>query len=185
MQAFYLVCAIAGAAVLILQLVGAGLHEADVHGLDGHDGHEAIAHGLHLFSVRAISAGLALFGTTGWFAMRAGWPALLALPASLVVGFAAMAGVAAALRAMARLESDGTLQLANAIGLDGTVHLGIPESGRGAGKVLLTLQGRLVELPAMTVGPALPTGAAITVIDVRADDVLEVRTAASLLQDEV
>jgi len=51
--------------------------------------------------------------------------------------------------------------------------------------VLLTLQGRLVELPAVTAGPALPTGAAITVVDVRADDTLEVRTATSLLQDEV
>jgi hypothetical protein len=64
------------------------------------------------------------------------------------------------------------------------VHLSIPEGGRGAGKVMLTVQGRLVELPAVTSGPSLPTGAVITVVDVRDDDVLEVRTVTSL-QDEV
>ena len=183
MQGFYLVCALAGAAILILQLVGAGLHDAD---LDGHDlAHgEALSHGLHLFSVRAIAAGLALFGTTGWFAARNGWPAILGFPAALAVGGLGMLAVAITMRAMSRLESDGTLRLANAIGLDGTVHLAIPESGRGAGKVMLTVQGRLVELPAVTTGPALPTGASITVVDVRDDDVLEVRTITSL-QDEV
>jgi hypothetical protein len=187
MQAFYLVCAVAGAAVLILQLVGAGLHgvDGDGHDLAAHDGHEALAHGLHLFSVRAIAAGLALFGTTGWFAARRGWSALLAFPAALAVGAIGMIAVAATLRAMGRLESDGTLQLSNAIGLDGTVHLAIPGSGSGAGKVMLTVQGRLVELPAVTTGPALPTGASVTVVDVRGDDVLEVRTASSFLLDEV
>ncbi|HYD55228.1 MAG TPA: hypothetical protein VEA99_21520 [Gemmatimonadaceae bacterium] len=188
MQAFYLVCAIAGATVLILQLVGAGLHEADASGADVHEasgGHEALSHGLHLFSVRAIAAGLAFFGTTGWFATRNGWSQLLALPAALLLGSAGLVAVAFALRQMGRLESDGTLQLANAIGLDGTVHLSIPEQQRGAGKVMLTVQGRLVELPAVTSGPALPTGAPVTVVDVRDDDVLEVRTATSILQDEV
>jgi hypothetical protein len=179
MQAFYLVCAVAGAAVLILQLVGAGLHgvDADGHDLAAHGGHEVASHGLHLFSVRALTAALAFFGVTGWFALRAGWPNALAVVAALVAGGLAMIGVSAALRSMQRLESDGTLQVHNAIGLDGVVHLQIPSAGAGAGKVLMTVQGRLVELPAVTGGAAIPTGAAVTVVDVRDDNVLDVRPA--------
>jgi hypothetical protein len=185
MQALFLVCAIAGAAFLILQLIGAGLGDSDHAGVgDGHDAHEALSHGLHLFSVRALTAGLALFGTTGWFAIRAGWPSLLALAAALPVGFAAMAGIAYALRSIGRLESDGAVNIANAIGLDGVVHLRIPESGTGAGKVMVTVQGRLVELPAVTSGPELPTGVPVTVVDARGDT-LDVRSAGHSFIDEV
>lgn len=189
MLGFYLVCALAGIGLLVLQLVGAGLGDGDAHA-GGHDhdgahvGHESISHGLHLFSVRALTAGAALFGVTGWFATRAGWPSILAFVAAVVLGVAGVIGVAMALRGMGRFESDGTLQVANAIGLDGTVHLRIPAAGDGVGKVILTVQGRLMELPAVSSGPELPTGVAVTVVDVRGDDVLEVRSA-STLSDEV
>lgn len=186
MTGFFLVCALAGAGLLLLQLLGAGLGDGDADAQDGHAGaHEALSHGLHLFGVRSLTAGLALFGTVGWFALRAGWPLLVALPVALTVGLLAMLGVAVALRSMTRLESDGTLRLENALGLDGTVHLSVPEGDAGAGKVMLTLQGRLVELPAVTTGPELPTGAPVTVVDVRQGGVLEVRAAGSLFSDEV
>jgi membrane protein implicated in regulation of membrane protease activity len=195
MQTFFLICALVGTATLLLQLVGAGLHEVDVHtdvhadllanAHDGHDGHEAISHGLHLFSTRALAAGLAFFGTTGWFALRAGWLAMLAIPAALLTGVAATVIVASVLRAMNRLESDGTLQVTNAIGQEGTVYLAVPGDDRGMGKVHVTVQGRLAEFPAVTSGPALSTGSAVIVIDIRDNDVLEVRTATSILQDEV
>ena len=190
MLGFYLVCALAGVGLLALQLVGAGLGDGDAHGHAGdhahgaHVGHESLSHGLHLFSVRALTAGAALFGVTGWFATRAGWPSVVAFVAAVVFGLAGMVGVAMALRAMTRFESDGTLRVANAIGLDGTVHLRVPAAGDGVGKVMLTVQGRLMELPAVSSGPELPTGTAVTVVDVRGDDVLEVRSA-STLSDEV
>lgn len=187
MTGFYLVCALVGAGLLILQLVGAGLGDGDAHahGGDGHGGHEALSHGLHLFSVRSLTAGLALFGTVGWFAQRDGFPTLVAFPVALTAGLLAMLGVSLALRSMTRLESDGTLRLENALGLDGTVHLSVPERDAGAGKIMLTVQGRLVELPAVTSGPGLPTGAPVTVVDVRESGVVEVRAAGSLLSDEV
>jgi hypothetical protein len=192
MSAFFLVCAIVGVATLVLQVFGAGLHEIDVHA-DLHDmsgghgaSHDSASHGLHLFSIRALAAGFAFFGTTGWFAMRAGWLALLAIPSALLIGFVAMFAVAIVMRSMTRLESDGTMQIANAIGLDGRVHLSVPASGEGMGKVLLTVQGRLVELKAVTTGPEeLATGSTVTVVDVRSDDVLEVRSSNSNFQDEV
>jgi hypothetical protein len=181
MASLFLLCALLGTVLLVLQLVGAGLGDADAHTgvgeLHAVDAIEQASHGLHLFSVRALTAALAFFGVAGWFALRGGWPMPLAFIAALATGGAAMIGVATVLRSMRRLESDGTLQVRNAIGLDGVVHLQIPSAGAGAGKVLMTVQGRLVELPAVTGGAAIPTGAAVTVVDVRDDDVLDVRPA--------
>lgn len=180
MSSLFLVCALVGAGLLVLQLVGTGLDHGELHAGDhggGHGAHEAMSHGLHLFGVRSLTAGLAFFGTAGWLALRAGWSPLLALPAAVLAAFVAMVGVAMVLRSMTRLESDGTLRYANALGLDGRVHVSIPAARDGAGKVMLTLQGRLVELPAVTVGEAIPTGTAVTVVDVGDDDVLEVRPA--------
>jgi len=180
MAALFLVCALVGAGLLVLQLVGAGLDHGELHAGDhgaGGGAHDAFSHGLHLFGVRSLTAALAFFGTAGWLALRAGWSPLLALPAAVLAGLVAMVGVAMMLRSMTRLESDGTLRYANALGLDGRVHVSIPGARDGAGKVMLTLQGRLVELPAVTTGAAIPTGTAVTVVDVQDDDVLEVRPA--------
>src|SRR5687767_6806976 len=107
MQNFFLACALLGTAVVVLQLVFglAGAH--DVH----HDTPHDVAHaehaehpseGLHLFSVRALTAGLACFGAAGLGALALGWPVLLALPAATMIGLAAMVAVAWALRAMLR-----------------------------------------------------------------------------------
>jgi hypothetical protein len=56
-----------------------------------------------------------------------------------------------------------------------TVYVPVPGAGGGAGKVLLTLQGRTVECQAVTSDSrVLPTGTPVTVVDVRAADLVEV-----------
>lgn len=172
MNTFFLACALLGGAVLALQILLGML------GMDGHDagelhGEAAVAEGLELMSVRALSAGLTFFGLTGLTLEARDWPLWLSLPAALLVGAAAVVGVAAAMRAVLRLESDGTVHMEGAIGQSGTVYLSIPGERTGRGKVTLTLQGRTVEFQAVSELP-LPTGAAVVVVDVVGPDTVEV-----------
>ena len=53
------------------------------------------------------------------------------------------------------------------------MHVRVPGGGR-PGKVLLTIQERLVELPAVSLDGELPTGTAVTVVGVSGPDTVEV-----------
>jgi hypothetical protein len=189
---FFLICAVFGGGVLLLQLALTlfGLGDHDVGGLDA--GHTELAHhggdsdprgGLNLFSVRSISAGLAFFGLTGLATLAAGWAWWLALPAALVPAMAAMALVAYLMRSLLRLESDGGLKLENALGAQATVYIPIPGAEGGQGRITFALQNRTVELPAVTLGERLATGTPVTVVDIRAGDLLEVVPSNPLHED--
>jgi len=180
MSAFFLTCALLGGGLLVVQLVlgaiGIG-HEDGLHGV--HDLHElkggAPHEGLHLFSFRALTAGLAFFGVGGLAGLTTPFGLLVAIPLALVFGGAAMLGVAAATRAMLKLEDDGTVHIEGAVGLSGDVYLSIPPARRGLGKVHVVLQNRLVELQAVTThADALPTGSRVLIIDVVDADTVDV-----------
>lgn len=183
MNTFFVTCALTGTAILLLQLaLGAfGMF----HDVDGGHGGDALHGGLDLLSVRALSAGLAAFGAGGMLGMLTPLGAVAGLAIGSVLGAAAALAVAWVMRSMLRFEGDGTLVLENAIGATGRVYLGIPASRRGAGKVHVIVQGRTVELQAVTAHEApLPTGASVIVIDVVGNDVLEVAPEAAILPSE-
>ena len=178
MTAFFLTCAILGGATLVLQLllgfVGMGGEHDGVGHHDSHAGKEGMSQGLNLLSVRALSAGVAFFGVGGLAGLATGFGLFAALPLALIGGSLAAIGTAAAMRAMLRLEDDGTVQIHVAIGASGTVYLAIPGERSGAGKVHVTVQNRLIELQAVTSQRALPTGTRVMVIDVVGPDTVDV-----------
>ena len=177
MSAFFLTCALLGGGLLVLQIVLSALGIiGELHGAhDVHHSHGAPHEGLHLFSFRALSAGLAFLGVGGLLGLATPLGILAAIPLALAFGGAAMVAVATATRAMLKLEDDGTVQIEGAIGLSGDVYLSIPPARRGVGKVHVVLQNRLVELQAVTThGHELPTGARVLVIDVVDSDTVDV-----------
>jgi hypothetical protein len=166
MENLFLFCIVAGGGALLVQLA------LGLFGLE-HGGHPPEL-GLELFSVRSCSTGLGMFGLAGLGALHAGgsWP--LALSLGLVLGVLSMGAVAWLMRALLRLESDGTLRLGEALGRAAKVYIPIPGGEAGQGRITFALQERTVELPAVTGGPPLPTGAEVTIVDVREGHVLEV-----------
>jgi hypothetical protein len=181
MNTFFLVCALLGGATLLLQLVLGLAGVVDGHHFDfSHHDHPATA-GLDLFSIRSLAAGVAFFGVGGLFGIWLGIGGLLAIPIGIVTGGAALAGTAAVLRGMARLESDGSVLTEEAIGETGTVYLAIPDGGRG--KVHVVLRGRLAELDAVSRSGAIPTGSPVLVTDVIEGDTLVV-SPTNLLREE-
>ncbi|MBC7789891.1 MAG: hypothetical protein H7Z74_08085 [Anaerolineae bacterium] len=183
MTSIFLLCAVVGGGVLVIQfaLTLFGVHHGGDLPHDAHDVGVSHAHeGLNLFSVRAISAGVAFFGLTGLGALRLGWSTLVSLLAAVAAGGAAMLLVALALRSMLRLESDGSIRMENALGVEAQVYVPIPGERAGAGKVTLTIQGRTVECQAVTRGEALTTGTAVLVVDVLGADKVEVALPQSV-----
>ena len=81
-------------------------------------------------------------------------------------------------RATSRLRADGTVRIDHAVGLPGTVYLGIPGEGRGWGKIQLMLQNRTMEYEASTPAQPLPTGTQIVVTRVVGPDRVEVHAAS-------
>ena len=166
------VSALAGGGFILLQSL-LGLMGMDDDGGHHHDHAVHAGEGLNLLSLRAVAAGLCFLGLTGLAALEWGFPRLLALPVATLAGLGAALGVAYVMRGMKRMETDGVLRVEGAVGHPATVYLSIP-GGRGApGKVHLFLQGRTVEMNAVSADP-LPTGASVVVVDVVDPDTLEV-----------
>ncbi len=147
-------------------------------GLDGHfDGSFDLFGGTDPVPGGGLKALLAGLMVTGWggvlcFQLTRLSP-LVVVGTGLGAGLMTFLATAWILRQASRLESDGTLQLANAIGRFGTVYLTIPAQGQGSGQIQIEVQGRLTTLNAATDGPAIPTGARVFVHSV-SDGVLMV-----------
>lgn len=171
MRTFYLVAAGLGGVVIVGQVVLSALGVIDHH---DHGGAEGAEEGLNLFSVRALSAGLAFFGIGGLAGQAFGLGSLLSVPGGLVVGALATYSVAVATRSLGRLESDRTGRLATALGETATVYLTIPGSRQGVGKVHVTYDGRLTEVAAVTSDSEIATGERVMIVDIEGDDVVVV-----------
>jgi hypothetical protein len=221
MSLLYVICAAVGGTALVCQFLLSlfGLHghhdvpgdmPDDVGGDFGHDvGHDAGGgdhadpasadhdpHGstsiFRVISVRTVIAALAFFGLTGLAANSAELSAPSTLILSLAAGVGAMYAVHWLMQQLFRLRADGTVRLQRAIGAIGTVYVKVPAREQGAGKVLLTLQNRTVELEAVTVGDELPTGTQVVVSRMAGTEIVQVErlpesgnSAASPRKDEV
>lgn len=132
--------------------------------------------GLRIFTLRGIVAFFVVFGWVGVVMDASGAKLWATLPIAIASGFAMMLLLAYLLRAVIRLRSDGNEDNRNALGTAGKVHLSIPPSRTGEGKVHIMLQGSYVERNAVTDEPeAIPTGSEIVVIGLSGQTDLVVR----------
>lgn len=167
----------AGADVGDVGDVGGDLDVADLDA-DGFDLDAAgdddggTSQGLNLLSVRALSGGVAIFGAAGLIfeTVLPGW---LAIPLAVPPALGAAYGIAWVTARMVQAESDASLRLPGAVGREARVYLTIPASSATTsdyGLVHVTLQGRSVELRAVTSEPEdLETGSTVTVMAVQDD----------------
>ncbi|MEN8149633.1 MAG: NfeD family protein [Planctomycetota bacterium] len=174
----YLICAVAGCSLVVLQLVlqlfgflgdvdmDSGDHDMDfdTDAGDGADGHGNLFFGI--LSFKAISAFVGVFGLVGCIMLDSemGFGARTLI--SFGSGVIAMFVVAQMMLWLVRLQASGSVDLRNAIGATATVYLRIPEKGEGRGKVTVKVQGRSMECAAMSNGPAIPTGGLVKVVSV-------------------
>ncbi|MGZ8378240.1 MAG: hypothetical protein ACXW05_15255 [Gemmatirosa sp.] len=174
----YLACAVFGGLLLLLQIVGGSVGAHGEHGdVHGHHGLGLLGHGglLQVPSLRTVAAAVAGFGLTGAGLLSTGIGRGGALAGAFAAALVAGGAVALLTRALLRFETDGAVRLAHAVGRTATVYVSIPGAGGGAGKVQLSLQGRIVDCAAVAADPMpLATGLPVVVVDVTDDQTLVV-----------
>jgi membrane protein implicated in regulation of membrane protease activity len=192
LNTFYLVCACAGFALLLVRIIlmaaGAGHGAdadsgADVHadishdfsaghdvpaGHDlapGHDmaaGHDATSghgHGaghhadsdasFKMLTLQGVMGFLLMFGLTGFVLNGITFAGgIISAAGAITAGIASMWIIAKFFSLLMKLQSSGTVDIANAVGQEGTVYLTIPQGG--VGKVQVVVQGRLLEYEAVS-----------------------------------
>ncbi len=161
---------------LIMTLTIGG--DADMDGVDGHDGDFSGEHGdgMHIFSLKSILAFLMFYGWGGLVAIENGmkvWWGIAGI--SFVLGAIMMVFTAWIFYALLKLQSSGTLRMENALGKEAEVYLTIPAKKNGNGKVQILIQGAYRTLDAVTEDiEDIKTGCFVEVVDVL-NDILIVR----------
>ena len=123
--------------------------------------------GLRVFTLRGLVAFFVVFGWVGVAMQGADVSLWITVPVAAVCGFAMMVALAFLIRAVMKLRSDGNTDNRNAVGTAGKVHLTVPPSRSGEGKVHVMLQGSYVERSAVTDrDEAIPTGSEVVVVGV-------------------
>jgi len=170
-------------------LIGAGVDhdvmDTDLHGdIPGdHDFHldmdhtEAIADpdfSFKILSLQGITAFFTMFGLIGLALLRAELPIILTIFGGTIAGLFAVWVISLLFSQMRRLQSDGSLNINNAVGQKGKVYLHIP--AKGSGQVQLPVQGTLRVFDAVSEDQkSISTGTNIQVTDVVDNKTLAVK----------
>lgn len=185
-QTLYTICAIGGGSLVVLQLVLQvfGLHGGDTDGdlhVDGADGAGAAdgadGHGDAFFGVlsfKALTAFMGIFGLAGLAMLERSGSLGLRVAVAAGAGFLGMLLVGWMMRGIAKLNASGSVELKNAVGKTATVYLTIPGFQEGRGKVTIEIQGRSLELYAISAAGEIKTGRRVSVLSVEGDDTLKV-----------
>lgn len=180
-------CAIAASIVFVLQnalmLMGIGEMDSDVDAdmstdfdtsadtdLDiGHSGHDGTLGSAGVFSLFTLRNFINFFLGFGWggisFASAISSKTLLVLVA-FACGLIFVAVFVLILRAILKLESDGSFRITDCVGQTANVYLRIPANHTAAGKVQISINGSVHELNAFTDGEFLPTGTRVRIVSV-------------------
>lgn len=132
----------------------------------------------NFISLKGISAMLLGVGFGGAALNGSGYSLAIATTGGVGIGLVLAVFFAALMGGLYRLRSDGTARLWEAIGRRAKVYIRIPGEETAPGEIQVAFAGRLMNLPAFTRGPELPTGTEVLVISVHGQNALEVEKAS-------
>lgn len=149
-------------------------------GSDASDGLDADFDGIdapfQLFSFRNLISFLLGFSWTGisFYTMISNplWLILL----SLAVGFVFIGMFFIIIKSMLKLTEDNSFKINHTIDKVAEVYLTIPGQKSGKGKVIVSVNGSVHELAAMTENEAIASGKSVKVVGVTGDQVLLVQS---------
>ena len=108
---------------------------------------------------------LCIAGWAGIVFIDFGVSNILSIILALLCGVATLFGIAYLMKAVLKLQSNGTMQLGAAVGKTGEVYIPIPPKGKGRGKINIIVQDKYVELDAVTNSEeTLKTGETVRVV---------------------
>lgn len=130
-----------------------------------------------IFSVQSIAAFAGAFGWAGLIGREHFGP-LGGAFTGLVAGVAVAAGVIAVFRQFRKFESDGTITLADMLGLEAAVYVRIPARGSGSGQIRVEVRGAERFVNAISRDAMIPTGARVLILAVNPDNSVVVQSLA-------
>jgi len=174
LEMFFLGCAVIGGffvlVKLVLQFVGgdAGTDVGVDGGIGSDTGHADSDGGFRALSLHGLSAFFMMFGLVGIALYRQSQVGVVtSIVGAVAAGLASVWFIGKIFQGAARLQSSGTLHVADAVGCTGTVYLTIPE--RGTGRVSLNFKNHLREFDAIEKnGAEVATGTLVRVVRVNA-----------------
>jgi len=129
--------------------------------------------GYQFFTIKNMIAFFTMFGWAGLAAYDAGLHNGVVVLIALLAGCTMVFIMYLLMRNTARLKHSGTLQMKNAINQIGETYLRIPAKRGGMGKVQVQVQGRYMELDAMTDDATdIATGRPIQVVNILNNQIL-------------
>ena len=132
--------------------------------------------GMRIFTVRGLVTFFTIFGWSALVLLKGGTASYLAVGVAFILGVFAMVLTALFLKWVMKLQSDGTVDIRNAVGLSGRVYLPVPARRAGTGKVNVLLQERYCECSAVSDSEEpLPTDCEVVVTGISGRDTLIVR----------
>jgi len=180
-EKFFLFCAVLGGAVfivrMILMLSGVGGHDIQDAHVDFSDSHGDSDASFKLFSLHGLTGFFMMFGLIGLGLSRQFWiPDIVAGAVGVLAGLGTVWVIGKLFSSMAKLQSDGTLRLSDAIGQQGKIYLTVPNGGTG--QVQVAFQGRLMIYDAVSANKEMiKTGEQVVVIDICGANTLVVEKA--------
>lgn len=180
--AWFGVPAVAGTLIFILKLVlmfvGGDTMDLDTDvdsppdaALDGNDSTGAFK-ALSLQSIAAFAMGFGWGGLGVYHGLNAG--IMLSVVGAIGGGVLMVWVLAMLLRGVLALQSDGTVSMKQAVGVEGNVYVTVPGAGAGSGQVKLVVSGRQRIVNAITDGGPLPSSSRVKVVKVNSDNTVHV-----------
>ncbi len=180
-QKFFLFCAAVGGGIFIIRMImmltGLGSHDVHDGQFDYSDTHADADASFKLFSLHGLTGFFMMFGLVGLGLSRQRLvPDLVAGAAGVLAGLAVVWVIGKVFSGMAKLQSNGTLRLSDAIGQQAKVYLTIP--AEGTGQVQVAFHGRWMIYDAVSAHKeAIKTGESVVVIDITGGNTLVVKKA--------
>ena len=127
----------------------------------------------NLLSLQGLTSFFMMFGLVGLALLKAELPILLTVFGGLIAGIITVAISGLIFSQMKRLQTDGTINIQNTVGTDGSVYLTIPKNG--SGQVQIIVQGSLKIFDAVSKNKnMIATGEKIHVVGVVSGNTLVV-----------
>ena len=127
----------------------------------------------NLLSLQGLTSFFLMFGLVGLTLLKAGQPVWVTVIGGVAAGLVTVFLTGLIFTQMKRLQAEGTINIRNAIGQDGSVYLSIPQNGTG--QVQVIVQGSLKIFDAVSKGNSmLATGEKVHVVGVERGNTLVV-----------
>ena len=177
-EIIYWASALIGGTLFVLRTVlifsGVGLDDGDAAmGAEdiGDGGDHGAGMSFNLLSLQGLTAFFTMFGLFGLTLYSAGVHVLLTVVVATFAGLFTVFLISWLFSQLGRFQSEGTLNIQNAVGTIGTVYLRLPSDGTG--QVQVSVQGGLRIIDALVEGDeGLPTGTKVRVVGVRDSNTL-------------